>query len=376
MNPMNVLYSLQALHREHGDQVMRTNTVLISLFLAGMLLPALPETALPQERTTIQDLRGRWLFEIGDDESWADPKFNDKKWDGITVPSPWEDQGYPGYDGYGWYRKHFTTRPEWREKVLYINLGTIDDVDEVYVNGHFIAFSGLFPPHYVTNYASTREYPLPQWCLNYNGDNVVAVRVYDNEQAGGITSGRVGIEEERDPLRPTQSLAGDWKIRTGDDPSCKESGYDDAGWRSIPVPAFWETQGMKDYDGFAWYRFHFHPSPALEGKKLILLVGKIDDIDETYLNGERIGRTGVMYSNPNRISVNNEYLELRAYTIPPGTLKFGEDNIIAVRVFDKMLHGGIYDGPVGIMTRDEFLPWQAHHKTRKTPWDFFREWLW
>jgi len=355
---------------------MRTNTLLVSLLLTGMLLPALPATVLPQERTVIQDLRGRWLFEIGDDESWADPKFNDSKWDGIAVPSPWEDQGYPGYDGYGWYRKHFPAKPEWKDKVLSVNLGTIDDVDEVYVNGHFIAFSGLFPPHYVTNYSSTREYPLPQWCLNYGGDNVIAVRVYDNEQAGGITGGRVGIYAERDPLLPAQSLAGNWKIRTGDDFSWKEGGYDDSGWRSIPVPAYWETQGMKGYDGFAWYRFDFRPSPVLEGKKLILLLGKIDDLDETYLNGERIGRTGTMYSKSDRISADNEYLDLRAYTIPPGTLKAGEDNVIAVRVFDKMLHGGIYDGPVGIITRDDYLLWKAHHKSRKSPWNFFQDWSW
>ena len=71
-------------------------------------------------------------------------------------------------------------------------------------------------------------------------------------------------------------------------------GFDDRGWKAIHVPAFWETQGLRGYDGYGWYRTTFRPAPGLSGEHLILLLGKIDDIDEALLNGERIGVTGQM----------------------------------------------------------------------------------
>jgi hypothetical protein len=342
-----------------------------SCVLAIMI--TLPCIAGAQEQQRVLDLRGKWKFHIGDDPRWADSSYDDRKWDEILAPSPWEDEGYPGYDGYAWYRNHFVAGRDWQGKVLSLHMGTIDDADEVYVNGHFIGFGGQFPPHYISEYGWWREYFLPEWSLNLGGTNVIAVRVYDSQLSGGITRGKLGIYEQRDPLRPTQSLAGTWKLRRGDDPSWKEPGVDDASWQDAVVPLYWETQGLKDYDGFGWYRFHFRPSSALEGKRVIFLVGRIDDLDETYLNGEKIGHTGTIRSAPEEITTSNEYAQLRAYTIRGGLLKFGEDNIIAVRVYDRWLHGGIYDGPVGLITRDLYMEWKDRHRDKKNPWEFLKE---
>jgi len=340
---------------------------------ALVILTSLPGVAGAQEQQMILDLRGKWKFQIGDDQRWSDPAFDDKKWDEIFVPSVWEDEGYPGYDGYAWYRRRFDVREEWRENVLSLHMGTIDDADEVYVNGHFIGFGGQFPPHYISEYGWSREYYLPEWCLRFGKSNVIAVRVYDGGLSGGITGGKIGVYRHSDPLRASQSLAGTWKIKTGDDLSWKEPGLDDSSWPEAAVPLYWETQGMKDYDGFAWYRFRFRPSPSLDGKRLILLMGRIDDIDETYLNGERVGRTGSMAPRHEKIKTSSEYSALRAYTVPDGLLKFGQDNVIAVRVYDGWLHGGIYDGPVGLISRESYMDWKHRHRDRKNPWDFLKE---
>lgn len=355
---------------------MRSHRWLHNVFIAVVLIAWLPGESLPQARRLLADLRGRWLFEIGDNLAWVDPAFNDRTWDSVMVPSPWEDQGYPGYDGYAWYRKHFTVKRDWKERTLSLIIGTIDDVDEVYVNGHYIGFSGQFPPAYMTAYASGREYPLPSYVLNERGDNVIAVRVYDRELSGGITGGEVGIAEELDPLHPDVTLAGMWKIMQGDDFAWKEPGYNDAAWDQIRVPAYWETQGMKGYDGFAWYRLHFRPEPGLAGKTLVLLLGKIDDLDEAFLNGESIGRTGTLSQFRGNKAPVNEYKELRAYSVPAGLLHVGEDNVIAVRVLDTFLHGGIYDGPVGLISRDAYAAWAKRH--RRAPgnlWEAILEWL-
>ncbi len=351
---------------------MKTVPILLWSSCALAILTSLPGVAGAQEQQLIEDLRGTWKFQIGDDQRWADPSFNDGKWDDIFVPSPWENEGYPGYDGYAWYRRRFVAQGDWQEKVLSLHLGTIDDADEVYVNGHFIGFGGQFPPHYISDYGWSREYFLPAWCLRFGTSNVIAVRVYDSQLSGGITRGKIGIFMHSDPLRPGQSLEGTWKIKTGDDFAWKEPAFDDALWHDAAVPLYWETQGLKDYDGFAWYRFRFRPSSALEGKTLICLLGRIDDVDETYLNGERIGRTGDMNARPGRITTSNWHTELRAYTIPAGLLRFGEENVLAVRVLDVWLHGGIYDGPVGLITREEYLEWKHRHREKKNPWELLK----
>ena len=317
-----------------------------------------------QESKLLLDLRGQWKFELGDDPRYAESAFNDSKWVEISVPSIWEDQGYPGYDGYAWYRKHFTVPADWDSKDLLLKLGKVDDVDEVYVNGTFIGFSGSFPPHYITAYNIDRQYPISSSILKTGADNVIAVRVYDAELQGGMTYGRAGFYERIGQLGVDLEIHGDWRFKTGDDMKWKDVVWDDSDWKSVRVPAFWETQGFKDYDGFGWYRVRFKVTSDLLGQDLVLLVGKVDDVDETYLNGQRIGRTGSISANHKYAKGSTEASKLRAYTIPAGTLHSGEENVLAVRVFDGYLHGGIYDGPIGFVTRDHYL----HYKktTRKS----------
>ena len=172
-----------------------------------------------QDLRTLLNLRGKWKFELGDNMKWADPKFNDSKWDEIRVPRPWEDEGYPGYDGYAWYRKHFTMDKQVNNTAVYVRVGYVDDVTEVYLNGHLVGFEGQFPPHYITAYNVSRPYRVPPQYLNFNNDNVLAVRVYDDQIAGGIVSGSVGLFEARDYVEPDLDLAGTWKLMKGDDPS-------------------------------------------------------------------------------------------------------------------------------------------------------------
>jgi sialate O-acetylesterase len=113
----------------------------------------------------------------------------------------------------------------------------------------------------------------------------------------------------------------------------------------------------------AWYRLHFKIPAELEGKTIIFLLGKIDDLDETYVNGKEIGHVGRIKSNPKRSEHNNEYSEFRVYTVPSGLLKAGQDNVIAVRVYDGGGGGGIYEGPIGIISREGYKEWRKHQ-----PW--------
>ncbi len=311
----------------------------------------------------LQNFRGEWKFRLGDNMQWADPKLNDSRWDDIYVPSTWEDEGYPGYDGYAWYRRHFNVPSNWMSKDLVVDLGTIDDVDEVYVNGELIGSMGTFPPEYSSAYDIVRSYPLSPSLLRPDGDNVIAVRVFDDHGVGGITGGSIGIFEREYVIRPDVRLPATWKFKTGDNMEWAETRFDDSGWKNVHVPAYWETQGFKDYDGYGWYRVKFKMPTGYEDESLILLVGRIDDFDETYLNGERIGRTGmtsrIKLGPPN----SDDYAQLRAYMIPAGVLQPGKENVLAVRVYDSWQGGGIYDGPIGITTRKHYVKdkrWYRH----------------
>ena len=101
-----------------------------------------------QDWKQVIDLSGYWKFNIGDDNKWADYNFNDKNWEEVRVPSSWEDEGYHGYNGYAWYRKTFSLPKNLENNSLYVTLGYIDDVDEVYfkrkINWFYWNFSSQF----------------------------------------------------------------------------------------------------------------------------------------------------------------------------------------------------------------------------------------
>ena len=141
-------------------------------------------------------LKSHWKFQIGDDMTYANTDFDDSQWSTIRIRKKWEDQGYPAYDGYAWYRTKFYLSKKIKGKSLNLYLGNIDDVDAVYMNGQYIGGHGQFPPHYNTAYNIDRKYHLLAKNLFYGDENVIAVRVYDHEGSGGIMWGRVGVYSE------------------------------------------------------------------------------------------------------------------------------------------------------------------------------------
>jgi len=134
-------------------------------------------------------------------------------------------------------------------------------------------------------------------------------------------------------------LAGKWLFRIGDDKNWSEPKIDEFGWVEILVPSQWEKQGY-NFDGVAWYRKHVNIPSRFKTKKIYLYLGKIDDNDYVYFNGELIG-------------VTNGWTQERIYFIPNDLINYDSDNVIAVRVEDKGLGGGIYEGPILIVSRDE-----------------------
>jgi sialate O-acetylesterase len=307
------------------------------------------------------NLSGRWRFTTGNDTAYANPKFDDSDWDKIRVPGIWEHQGYRNYNGYAWYRTRFNVSGSLKDEILILDAGTIDDVDRVYLNGRLIGGKGEFPPDYLTAYNIPRMYLIPNEILHFGDENCLAVQVYDDWGEGGFVSGRIGIYSESAKYA-NLDLTGNWKFHTGDDSLWSRSSLDDADWESIIVPGQWESQGHPDYDGYAWYRLKTTIPRQLSGEKLILNMGAVDDADEVYFNGVRIGRTG--YFPAEKYGKDNEkfYNQERIYTLPSNLVRWGSENTLAVRVYDVWGEGGIYKTPVQIITQYEFNKHQRVHR--------------
>jgi sialate O-acetylesterase len=125
---------------------------------------------------------------------------------------------------------------------------------------------------------------------------------------------RVGAVPDRDPgLTPNGAP---WA-----DPA-----LDDAAWKPIEVPGYWEGQGYASVDGVGWYRTTFTLSADEARAPVKLVLGPIDDDDVTWVNGVEVGRTQG-YSVP------------RTYTVPASALREGA-NTLAVRVSDYSGGGG------------------------------------
>lgn len=314
-----------------------------------------PPPPISEKEKLVLDLSGRWKFNLGDDINWKEAKFDDSEWEKINVPSSWENQGFHGYDGYAWYRTSFKLKTSEAEKDLYLILGYVDDVDQTFINGNLIGIAGGFPPYYRTAYNAFRKYYIPKEFLNKDGDNIIAVRIYDDELDGGIMSGRIGLYAYEGGFEPDVNLSGIWDFKTGDDSSFLKNDKLHSNIK-LMVPAHWDVQGYQDYDGFGWYKKTFHLPKKFDGESMILLLGKIDDLDQTFVNGLLVGSTGLWnFENiPTEFNKNEEYRLNRVYSVPQKLLKFGETNTVVVRVYDGFRNGGIYDGPIGLITQENY----------------------
>ena len=316
-------------------------------------------------RKPLVKLNGDWKFSVGDSAQWAQPQFNDKDWAEMRVPSAWREQGYNGYDGYAWYRKSFTFPEDAGQETVLLSLGRVDDVDEVYINGKLVGTSGQFPPDYASASREFRTYEVPAGLLKPGKDNLIAVRVYDGGGNGGIREGTLGLYHSGLPQLAVR-LDGLWQFHPGDDPRWKEARCDDTNFVRIQVPEYWDNQGYDDLDGFAWYRTTFAKSNALSETTAVLLLGRVDDMDEVYLNGTFIGSTGNMKNaDDDRRRHGWFFTQWRAYSFPTALLQ--ETNTLAVRVYDFGSRGGICAGPVGIMAQSDFARfWRLKSQENKS----------
>ncbi len=145
-------------------------------------------------------------------------------------------------------------------------------------------------------------------------------------------------------------LDGLHRFSSGDNPAWSSPQHDDSNWQSITVPGSWQSQGIKPEKGIGWYRIHFNAPGSLRHIQPAILLGRIGDADEVFLNGAKIGGEGL---------IGERFVEAtkieRLYRIPANLLRYNEDNLVAVRVMNTYLNGGIFDKYVMIGDRNALL---------------------
>jgi alpha-galactosidase len=137
------------------------------------------------------------------------------------------------------------------------------------------------------------------------------------------------------------------KFSLGDDPAWARAEFDDRAWTEISTLANYEKQGFPDYDGYSWYRFHVRIPASLKGsvrwpQRLHIYLSSIDDVDETFLNGVKIGSMGQFPGDPRGYATRWNGLRDYYVDLAGGLVHWDEDNVIAVRVYDGSGGGGFY----------------------------------
>jgi hypothetical protein len=147
-----------------------------------------PVASLDELKKSVVSLDPDWRFktdpaDVGVKKGWHQPSFDDSGWSLIAAGKHWEDQGYAGYDGIGWYRRTIAIPASWKGSVVRFEASGVDDEYDLYVNGKLIKHFGEHPDRSV--YIWRTRIRIDQ-ALTFGADNVIAVRVNDWGSGGGL----------------------------------------------------------------------------------------------------------------------------------------------------------------------------------------------
>lgn len=161
-------------------------------------------------------IRQKWesnidSMDMGITQAWYND-LNDSKWSTMNLPGTWKNTPLEEVDGMVWFRKSFQLNKKQINDDLEIHLGSIDDIDNVWINGIEIG--------HTIGWKVNRHYTIPKIILN-KGTNQIAVRVIDHSNEGGFRGEAkdMNISLAKDRKTIVVKLAGDWKYKTSCD--CK-----------------------------------------------------------------------------------------------------------------------------------------------------------
>jgi sialate O-acetylesterase len=139
------------------------------------------------------------------DSACSTPTYDDSKWKIMDLPGLWEETEVGNFDGAVWFRRKIEIPNSWLNKELVVELGPIDDMDETFINGKLI---GVHEES--DSWDKERIYIVPKELIN---DTILsfAIRVVDNQGAGGLYGDKDKINIHIKDGIEKISLSGGWK---------------------------------------------------------------------------------------------------------------------------------------------------------------------
>nr|WP_244310353.1 sensor histidine kinase [Leptospira noumeaensis] len=135
-------------------------------------------------------------------------------------------------------------------------------------------------------------------------------------------------------------LKTDWLFRKGDNLDWRDETVEESFWvkRSVPDYGISKTENLT---GYHWYRcsFYLPENYTTPVEPIAIQLGRIRDIDEFYLNGTLIDKTGTVLP---RLEV--DFQKIRIYSLPTHLLKPGL-NIMAIRIYAATNLNGLKEAP-------------------------------
>ena len=160
--------------------------------------------------TAFKNILDQWLAKVaveddGIKNKWFAADADAADWSQMNQPTWWGSSELKGIHGIVWFRKEFTLPMDAEPVDLELNLGKIDDIDSVWLNGNYIGTT--------IGCDVTRIYKIPAAFLS-KGKNIIAVRVIDTGGDGGFVSEAKDLKICQ-AGKDLQFLAGQWQYKAG-----------------------------------------------------------------------------------------------------------------------------------------------------------------
>ena len=117
--------------------------------------------------------------------------------------------------------------------------------------------------------------------------SLAVVSAADSHQPEFSTAGFFRLDNTG---RDVRSMNPAWRFHKGGVDGAEQSAFDDSDWGAVSLPHGieylpTEASGCYNYQGEVWYRKHFKPDAALQGKRLFVHFEAIMGKSKVYLNG-------------------------------------------------------------------------------------------
>ncbi|HZL11874.1 MAG TPA: sialate O-acetylesterase [Prolixibacteraceae bacterium] len=143
----------------------------------------------------------------------------------------------------------------------------------------------------------------------------------------------------------------EWKNLHLPDLAAFETDFDDSNWETMTLPGRFDRLSSGEFDGVMWIRKEFNIQDTTAD--FVLKIGSVDDMDETYINGQKVGGLiGSGFASTPREMVVSKSLLVKG------------SNTVAIRVIDSG-GPGFVNGPITLSnTKDEMVSLEGDWKSR------------